>query len=200
MFVDGKWKPERLLLSTDPSHTAEYVIFTYSLRWTIERVLQTHTGKEFKMNEQTVWTSCARDEGGPLGIGFQERVSNHSKLLRSRAVVVSVGGKVQGDTLSRYVSERRTKVNPPKTRRYPENRRQNQERFDLLGPACREPDDWAGGDRRRGGVTLIQALVRNCRNQSLRCQGRSPSGDHHEARVPMRSTGADRSVGAVKAL
>jgi hypothetical protein len=36
MFVDGKWKPERLLLSTDPSHTAEYVIFTYSLRWTIE--------------------------------------------------------------------------------------------------------------------------------------------------------------------
>src|SRR3954462_4174663 len=33
MFVDGKWKPERLLLSTEWSHTAEYVIFTYSLRW-----------------------------------------------------------------------------------------------------------------------------------------------------------------------
>src|SRR4051794_15502206 len=28
MFVDGKWTAERLLLSTDPSHTAEYVIFT----------------------------------------------------------------------------------------------------------------------------------------------------------------------------
>ena len=26
--------------------------------------------------------SCARDEGRPLGIGFQEQVSNHSKLLR----------------------------------------------------------------------------------------------------------------------
>src|SRR3954466_6298034 len=36
MFVDGKWKAERLLLSTDWSHTAEDVIFTYSLRWTIE--------------------------------------------------------------------------------------------------------------------------------------------------------------------
>jgi len=36
MFVDGKWKAERLLLSTDPSHTAEDVIITYSLRWTIE--------------------------------------------------------------------------------------------------------------------------------------------------------------------
>jgi hypothetical protein len=36
MCVDGKWKAERLLLSTDPSHTAEDVIMTYSLRWTIE--------------------------------------------------------------------------------------------------------------------------------------------------------------------
>ena len=36
MFVDGKWKAERLLLSTDPSHPAEDVIMTYSLRWTIE--------------------------------------------------------------------------------------------------------------------------------------------------------------------
>jgi hypothetical protein len=26
--------------------------------------------------------SCVKDEGGPLGIGFQEQVSNHSKLLR----------------------------------------------------------------------------------------------------------------------
>jgi DDE superfamily endonuclease len=36
LFVDGQWKAERLLLSTDPSHTAEHVIITYSLRWTIE--------------------------------------------------------------------------------------------------------------------------------------------------------------------
>jgi hypothetical protein len=35
--------------------------------------------------------SCAKDEGGPFGIGFQEQVSNHSKLLRSKGVVVSVG-------------------------------------------------------------------------------------------------------------
>src|SRR2546422_5356578 len=37
-----------------------------------------------------------RDEGRALGTGFQEQVSNHSKLLRLRAVVVSVGGKAQG--------------------------------------------------------------------------------------------------------
>ena len=39
-----------------------------------------------------------RDEGRsrmawPLGVGYQEQASNHSKLLRSRVVVVSVGVK-----------------------------------------------------------------------------------------------------------
>ena len=40
----------------------------------------------------------------------------------------------------------------------------------------------------------MQAMAWNCRNQSLRCQGRSPSGDNREASVPMRRTGADRFV------
>lgn len=39
--------------------------------------------------------SCAKDEGGPLGIGFQEQTPNHSKLLRSKDVVVSVGTKAR---------------------------------------------------------------------------------------------------------
>ena len=37
-----------------------------------------------------------RDEGRPFGASFQERASNHPKLLRAKAVVVSVGGKVRG--------------------------------------------------------------------------------------------------------
>jgi len=45
----------------------------------------------------------------------------------------------------------------------------------------------------------MQAVAWNCRNQSLRWQGRSPSGPNREARVPKRSTGADRLVGAMKA-
>jgi hypothetical protein len=40
-----------------------------------------------------VFISCGNDEGWPLGIGFQERVPNHSKRLRLRGAVVSVGGK-----------------------------------------------------------------------------------------------------------
>jgi hypothetical protein len=62
------------------------------------------------------------------------------------------------------------------------------------GQVCQVTDDRAHGDRRRGGVKWTQAFSRNCRNQSLRCEGRSTSGENHEARVPMRSTGADCSV------
>ena len=36
-----------------------------------------------------------RDEGRPFEAGFQEQASNHSKLLRSKAAVVSVGVKVR---------------------------------------------------------------------------------------------------------
>ena len=61
--------------------------------------------------------SYVKDEGGPLGIGFQERVPNHSKRLRPKAVVVSVGTKVRGMTPSRCASGRRAKANPSMTRR-----------------------------------------------------------------------------------
>ncbi len=51
------------------------------------------------------------------------------------------------------MSKRRTKVNPSKTRRYELKCRQNQDRFVILGQVRRVPDDWAGGGRRRGGVS-----------------------------------------------
>jgi hypothetical protein len=38
----------------------------------------------------TVLRNCTRDEGRPFGFGNQEPISSHRKLLRSRAVVVSV--------------------------------------------------------------------------------------------------------------
>ena len=37
--------------------------------------------------------NCTRDEGRPLGAGLQEEASNHLKLLRSKALVVSVEEK-----------------------------------------------------------------------------------------------------------
>jgi len=43
-----------------------------------------------------VW-SYVRDEGGPLGTGDQEAVSNHRELLSLRAMVVSVAEKAGPD-------------------------------------------------------------------------------------------------------
>jgi hypothetical protein len=37
--------------------------------------------------------NCATDEGRPLGTGWQEQVPNHLRLLWSKAMVVSAGGK-----------------------------------------------------------------------------------------------------------
>lgn len=45
----------------------------------------------------------------------------------------------------------------------------------------------------------MQALPWNCRNQPLRCQGRSTSGEDREARIPKRSAGTDRLVVAMNA-
>jgi hypothetical protein len=47
---------------------------------------------------KTLSYSCVKDEGRPLGIGFQERVPNHPKLLWSRAMVASAGGKARAKT------------------------------------------------------------------------------------------------------
>jgi hypothetical protein len=68
----------------------------------------------------------------------------------------------------------------------------------LSGKACRKPDYWASGDRRIGGVNLIQALVWNCGNQSFRCEGKSSSSKSYKAKNPTRSTGTDRPVRAMK--
>ena len=49
--------------------------------------------------------NCMRDEGGPFGVGNQVLISSHRKLLRSKAVVVSVavklGPKVQDGKIER---------------------------------------------------------------------------------------------------
>ncbi len=56
--------------------------------------------------------------------------------------------------------------------------------------------------QRLGGrllVAPIRALVRNCGNQSFRCQGRGTSGIYREASVPKQNTGTGRPVRARKA-
>ena len=41
-------------------------------------------------HEVSAARNCTRDEGGPFEFGDQEPISSHRKLLRAKAVVVSV--------------------------------------------------------------------------------------------------------------
>jgi hypothetical protein len=45
--------------------------------------------------------SCIKDEGRPLGIGFQEQIPNHFKRLHLSGVVVSVGVKAPSNNSGR---------------------------------------------------------------------------------------------------
>src|SRR5688500_3298224 len=55
--------------------------------------------------------SCTRDEGGPFGAGSQVQASNHSKLLSSKATVVSVAVNV--GRISRRVRLREASASEP---------------------------------------------------------------------------------------
>jgi hypothetical protein len=46
----------------------------------------------------TALRSCTRDEGGPFEVGNQVLISNHRKLLWSKAVVVNVAEKPEQDS------------------------------------------------------------------------------------------------------
>ena len=46
-----------------------------------------------RVRKKSTYASSREDEGGPLGIGFQEQVSNPLKRLSLREVVVSVEEK-----------------------------------------------------------------------------------------------------------
>src|ERR1700720_3989809 len=54
--------------------------------------------------------NCPRDEGGPFEFGDQEPISSHRKLLRAKAVVVSVA-ETPGQDFGTHGRERRAQAN-----------------------------------------------------------------------------------------
>ena len=65
------------------------------------------------------------------------------------------------------------------------------------------PDDWADGDRRRGGVSRAQAFMRNCRNQASdakeklkRSKPRGESTDTEDWDGPSRRSVEDPVMGS----
>jgi len=113
---------------------------------------------------------CTRDEGWPLGAGMQVQAPNRPELLRSRAVVVSVGGK--GAARPRQVRTMKTNASEPlMTCR----KRRNDVETGLESLARDEPSGkpayWLGGVRHEGGVSMVQALVWNVGTCRLDAKG-----------------------------
>ena len=61
-------------------------------------------------SELSAARNCTRDEGGPFEFGDQEPISSHRKLLRAKAVVVSVA-ETPGQDFGRHGRERRAQAN-----------------------------------------------------------------------------------------
>ena len=110
-------------------------------------------------NQEGCLLCCTSDEGRPLGITDWAEMPNHLKLPSLKALVVSVNGKGRSTPI-RYERLRRTKVNHLRSVDNC-NRCQNQGLDNTLGQVRRVPSFWPDGIRHRGGVTIVQALVRN---------------------------------------
>jgi len=164
---------------------------------------------------------CTSDGGGPSGFAVQAEIPNHRKLRRLRAGVVSVA--VEVPWVAGQVGDEKTNVcEPLLTHRNKQRRHRNrtvwggpkQRRAFRGAPSAGErPACGLGGARCIGGVSSSQALVRNrrtCRPDSddrkcVRFARWSREGGPQavmavSGRVPMRGTGADRFVVAMKAL
>jgi hypothetical protein len=163
---------------------------------------------------------CTSDGGGPSGFAVQAGIPNHRKLRRLRAGVVSVA--VEVPRRAGQVCDEKTNVcEPLLTHR--KRKRRHRNRILWVGPGQRRairgapsagerPACGLGGARCIGGVSSSQALVwnrRTCRPDSddRKCvtfAHRSREGGPQavmavSGRVPMRGTGADRFVVAMKA-
>ena len=158
---------------------------------------------------------CASDGGRSSGVAVQAEIPNHRRLRRSRAGVVSAAGDVS--LLAGRVCDEKTNMCEPLLTHRNETTMASKlgsvggpgTKARLGGPSVGElPVCGPGGARCIGGVSSSQALAwnrRTCRpdRDGRRCwprEGEPQAADTASARVPMRGTGADRFVVAVRAL
>ena len=143
--------------------------------------------------------SCTRDEGGPLDAGSQVQVSNHRKLLSSKAMVVSVAAK--GGIRSRQVWSGEASESKPSMKC------RNSIGDVKTGGAIFSRDQRGGGPeacpsgiRHVGGAKPDQALVWNVRTCRPDARGEDQVAKTARTRVPMRGTGAEQFVVGLKVL
>jgi len=140
---------------------------------------------------------CTRDGGGPPGIGLQGQVSNRLALRRPKTWVVS--GPRKGRARPCQVWIRKTNESEPLMRRRKGmNAIETRPRMKAWDEVRKEPAYGPDGGRRKGGVSLIQALVWNVGIVCPDAKGEAREVVLRRARLPMRDAEADRFVVAVR--
>ena len=161
-------------------------------KWNKIGVSRTHPQRK------EVW-SYTRDGGRPPETGSQVQVSNHCKLLSSKAMVVSVAAK--GGMRSRQVWSGEASESKPSMKC------RNSKGDVKTGGAIFSRDQRGGGPeacpsgiRHVGGAKPDQALVWNVRTCRPDAKGEVQVAKTTRARVPKRGTGAEQSVVGMRIL
>ena len=161
-------------------------------KWNKIGVSRTHPRRK------EVW-SYTRDGGRPPETGSQVQVSNHCKLLSSKAMVVSVAAK--GGIRSRQVWSGEASESKPSMKC------RNSIGDVKTGGAIFSRDQRGGGPeacpsgiRHVGGAKPDQALVWNVRTCRPDAKGEVQVAKTTRARGPMRGTGAEQFVVGLKVL
>ena len=139
------------------------------------------------------------DEGRSLGIGVQAPVSNHSKRLLLRALVVSVGVKVWNEP--HQVGVRKMNESEPSM----------MHRESIIDVETRDSAfSWdklrsylitdLSGIRCRGGMSLTWAIAWNVGTCRQGVKGEVRAEITASSRVPIPGTGADQLVVAMKSV
>ena len=148
MFVDGKWTAERLLLSTDPGHTAEDVIMTYSLRWTIEPMFAALKGGEGMID---MWMQSVDPKGS--GSKTFHRWLNIVQIGRALIQMLAVKADAATTALAQVAAWRKERyltagmVNRPSLLEYCAGRSMVPQRAEIRPFPMRSDEDQGGSDR-----------------------------------------------------
>src|SRR3954451_4971418 len=126
--------------------------------------------------------SCMEDEGRPFEVGFREQASNHPKRHRSKAVVVSVGGKGRRYRSGEDHGDEREQTTDDVSKHFLATPGA------LLGQGWGVPDDT--GVRHGGGVIL--SSMRNLRTCRSDVKGAGQAGS------PCKSTEAEHRGGVAR--
>lgn len=138
--------------------------------------------------------------GGPSKSACRSRLQTAASCAGQESVVVSVVGK--GGATLRQVRIKETNASEPLMTCRNVSKRCRKRGLDLCPviSGWRKPADWPTGIRHEGGVTLIQALVRNVGTCRPDAKGAAQVDGLGESQRPMRGTGAETPVVGTKVL